>query len=151
MPSQSLLPGGQVNPQCPIVQVAVPLVPAGQTLPQPPQFNGSVMVSTHRVPQIVAAEAGHEHIPCWHVWPPPHCRPHPPQFMLSELTSTHVVPHMRDVSSICPLQSSSIALQGRSVVALGVQSQAVPRPGSDTHAQLEDAGQSVRAMQVREQ
>jgi len=73
--------------------------PGSQFAPQPPQFNGSVCVSTHAephavspVPQPVAVET---HAPAEQISPVPHACPHVPQFAGSDCVSTHDagVPH----------------------------------------------------------
>ncbi len=146
-PSQSLLPVGHWMPQRPATHEAIP----GHALPHAPQFMGSLMVLTHRVPQMVDRVGGHSHREAWHVVPPPQGMPHAPQFALSLETSTQIVPHVRDVSSISPLQSSSTPLHGASPVPDGVQSHAVPRPGNETQVQFVEAGQSVAPAHVRVQ
>lgn len=65
--------------------------PVPHTVPQAPQFEASVMVFVHCVPQNVWF-AGQVHEPVAQERPPLHTVPHVPQFMLSVWRSTHDVP-----------------------------------------------------------
>jgi hypothetical protein len=55
------------------------ITPVPHTAPQLPQLLGSVVVSTHAVPQVVEVVA-HPHTPPLQDCPLPQAMPHPPQF-----------------------------------------------------------------------
>jgi capsular polysaccharide biosynthesis protein len=60
-------------------------VPTPQSIPQPPQFAGSlayVAGSTH-APAHTSSPAGHRQVPATHVAPVAQAFPHPPQFASS--------------------------------------------------------------------
>jgi len=63
-------------------------------LPQPPQFCGSLIVSTHVAPQVVAP-AAQPHAPATQIWRVPQVRPHAPQFAGSLTISVHTPPQAR--------------------------------------------------------
>jgi len=83
-----------VNPQLEPEHVAVELVGLLQAMPQPEQFDGSVVVSTQRPRQFVWS-AAHDDVqpPFEHTCPSPHALPQPPQFWGSESTSMQSEPH----------------------------------------------------------
>jgi hypothetical protein len=71
--------------------------PVGHTLPQPPQFMGSVVVSVqmpwHETDGLWHVwPPGGMHMPFWHVSPAAQTSPQPPQLFGSEPRSVHVVP-----------------------------------------------------------
>ena len=68
------------------------VLPAPQTTPQAPQFELSLLVSTHALPHWVAPPAQTQ-LPLVHVLPAPQTTPQAPQFELSLLVSTHALPH----------------------------------------------------------
>jgi hypothetical protein len=77
-----------------------------QPLPQPPQFCGSVFVSTHIAPHIIEPPTHDSpHCPAEQTWPVSHTCPHVPQFPGSSRVSTHVPPHaaVPDPHDVCPL------------------------------------------------
>jgi hypothetical protein len=78
---------GQTVWQRPIAQTC----PAAQTLPQPPQFCGSLVVSAQLAPQAVAP-AAQPHAPAAQIWRVPQVRPHAPQFAGSSVTAVHRPP-----------------------------------------------------------
>ncbi len=59
------------------------------TVPQAPQFEVSLVVSTQDAPQVVFAPQSVVHFPPWQTCPAPHALPHAPQFLGSEVWSTH--------------------------------------------------------------
>ena len=59
------------------------------TVPQPPQFEVSPVVSTQDAPHAVLLPQVDLHIPLWQKVPAPHTVPQPPQFFESELRSWH--------------------------------------------------------------
>jgi hypothetical protein len=65
--------------------------PGGHTVPQAPQFEGSVSVST-QVPAQAMAFEGQVHAPLTHWKPAAQRRPHPPQFRGSVEVSTQPPP-----------------------------------------------------------
>jgi len=77
--------------------------------------------------------------------------PHAPQFIESVDTSVHPFAQLLELSSTTPLHSSSTLLHAVSVIARGVQSQVIARPGRETHDQLGESGQSRPIVHVREQ
>lgn len=78
MPSVHSLPAAHSNA----------FVPA-PGIPQPPQFCGSLSWSTHVVPQVSGAFAGHEHVLLLQVLPPLQVTPQPPQFCGSLSVGMH--------------------------------------------------------------
>ena len=66
--------------------------PPPQARPQPPQWFGSVAVSTHWSPQLVCPGAGQPQPPLRQVWLDPHRFPQPPQLAESVRRSAHVAP-----------------------------------------------------------
>jgi hypothetical protein len=75
-----------------------------QAFPHPPQFFGSLVVSTQTVPQLVLAPQSIVHAPERHVLPAPQLTPQPPQLFGSAVVSTqrpmqavkpwlHAMPH----------------------------------------------------------
>lgn len=73
--------------------------PEGHALPQPPQCEASVAVST-QVPLHLVCPVGHGlvHVPPSQVCPVAHAFPQLPQFLASTLVSTHSVPHLVEVA-----------------------------------------------------
>jgi len=61
-------------------------------VPQPPQFCGSVPVSTQTPPQSVPP-FGHSHVPLPQSWPPVQTTPHEPQLLESPFGFTQAPPH----------------------------------------------------------
>jgi hypothetical protein len=68
--------------------------PTAQTLLQPPQFWGSLVVSTQLDPQAVVP-AAHAHMLAAQTCRLAHARPQAPQFAGSFVTSVHAPPHAR--------------------------------------------------------
>jgi hypothetical protein len=69
---------------------AMQTLPPVQTVPHVPQFEGSVVVSTHVPPHPVFP--GAQHKPLLHVAPAVQTVPHAPQLLESELRSRHAPP-----------------------------------------------------------
>src|SRR5436190_13742430 len=79
----------QVKPQVLAAQVGVPFAGAPQTLPQPPQLEVLLAVSTQPLQSVVPD--GHMpvvHLPAAQTAPAPHVVMQSPQCILSELKST---------------------------------------------------------------
>jgi len=74
MPPQSWVPVGHVH------EPSTQVVPCSQVIPQPPQFLGSVPVSTHWPPQSVVPGAVQAHLPPLHVSADEHAVVQPPQW-----------------------------------------------------------------------
>ena len=87
--------GGHASEQAPLVQPW----PIGQAMLQPPQFWGSVCVSTQTVGLTVgqavgcAAEQLRVHAPETHTSPGMQVTPQAPQFLTSVVTTTQLWPH----------------------------------------------------------
>jgi len=64
----------------------------GHTLPQAPQFEASLVVSTHAAPQVVLVQSRVQ-APFSQTWPEPQTFPQAPQFLGSELLSTQAPEH----------------------------------------------------------
>jgi hypothetical protein len=79
-----------------VAQVPAPHVPPehvpAHSVPQAPQFCGSVLLSTHTPPHSVRF-AGQTHAPDTQVCAPEQTLPHVPQLALFTAVSTQVVPH----------------------------------------------------------
>jgi hypothetical protein len=69
------------------------LAPDGHTLLQPPQLDGSELVSVQTLPQTVLP-AGHAHAPDTHVSPAMQALPQLPQLSGSELVFAQISPHI---------------------------------------------------------
>lgn len=67
--------------------------PLAQVLLQPPQFSGSVFVSTH-APLHVVAPPGQTHCPFMHVDAPVQALLHIPQCVLLVILSMQSIPHV---------------------------------------------------------
>jgi len=85
-PPQATVPAGQAH------DPAKQDWPPTQARPQPPQWFGSVAVSTHWSPQLVCPGAGQPQPPLRQVWLAPHRFPQPPQLAESVRRSVHVAP-----------------------------------------------------------
>jgi hypothetical protein len=84
LPAQAYSPAGQLVTQVP----AEHAVPTAHTVPQAPQFIGSLflLVQNFAPPPVVQASGvvvGHEHVPLEHCWPASHMVPQPPQLFAS--------------------------------------------------------------------
>lgn len=66
--------------------------PVGQTLPQLPQLNASVVVSTQPTPSQYVPWLGQTHDPDWQACPTWQALPQLPQLDVSLDVSTHPVP-----------------------------------------------------------
>jgi hypothetical protein len=62
------------------------------TLPQLPQLEVSVSLSTQDVPQVVLLQAT-PHAPSWQTCRPAQALPHTPQLLASDSVSTHLSEH----------------------------------------------------------
>jgi hypothetical protein len=83
-------------------QVPLPLqyfVSAGQTVPQPPQFFGSKLVSV-QVPLQSVSGATHTQLPSVHSREEPQVVPHAPQLPLSVFSSTQEPPQRARAASV---------------------------------------------------
>jgi hypothetical protein len=81
---------------CPLAQphtLALHTRPLEHTVPQPPQLEGSVVVSTQAPLQYVLPGA-QPHTPCWQLRPPAQMLPHWPQLALSVNELVHWLPHI---------------------------------------------------------
>jgi hypothetical protein len=63
-------------------------------VPHVPQFDESVVGSTHVVPQCIGVLAPQAQSPAVHAWPPAHAVPHAPQLFGSVIVSVHALPHV---------------------------------------------------------
>lgn len=79
-------PAPQPPEQTPFEQTWV----GAQTIPQPPQWRGSLAISTHIVPQRTPLRQ--PHTPPVQVMPPLHVTPHAPQLSALTLRSTQAPP-----------------------------------------------------------
>ncbi len=80
----------QLKPQLALLHVADAFEGALQTVPQAPQLDVSVCVSTQEPLQsVVGAEQLVVHAPAAHTWFAPHAAPQAPQLFLSVCVSTH--------------------------------------------------------------
>jgi hypothetical protein len=70
-------------------------VPFAQTVPQPPQLSGSVLVGT-QAPLHGEKPLAQTHVPPSQLWPPPHGWPQVPQLSASLAVVAHVPPHKSD-------------------------------------------------------
>jgi hypothetical protein len=88
--------------------------PAVQAVPQPPQWVGSVCVSTQRPEQSVSLPL-QPHVPVLQVSPTAQVFPQPPQFSGSVFVSTHCAPQLvvpaRQLAAQMPLEQTSPVLQ----------------------------------------
>jgi len=74
--------------------LAVHVSPLPHTVPQTPQFVGSVVVSTQAPPQsVVPPTQFAPQLPLEHTWPPGQMVPHMPQLLESICVLTQAVPH----------------------------------------------------------
>jgi hypothetical protein len=81
-----------VNPQVPVVQVAVPFAGTAQPTAQPPQSSGSLLVSTHCPLQFVFGEHAEVQAPAEQASPAAHFMPQPPQLLGSLPSCTQLCP-----------------------------------------------------------
>ena len=78
--------------------------PAGQTMPQPPQLVGSLLVSVQTPRQRVPLSKQPQ-LPLWQLVPPPQRTPHAPQSRLLVCRSTHALPHVVSPVAQAPVHS----------------------------------------------
>lgn len=123
-PEQRENPESQVVPQTPAEHTALPLVTAGQILPQAPQFMASVLAFTHCVPQATKG-ALHEKL-----------QPVASQTGTAFAGALHTVPHLPQFEVSLP-RSTQEPLQAESVPQSLAQSPDLhSMPASHTVAQL---------------
>jgi len=87
-PSQTTVPAGQTHAP------EMHAWPPPQAWSQPPQWLGSLAVSTHAAPQLVCPGATQPQVPARQVWPAPQACPQAPQFAPSVRTSVQLSPQI---------------------------------------------------------
>ena len=97
---------------------------------QPPQLSGSLVVSMHLVPHIVAA---HSHLEALHAWTGVlHTTPHFPQLLESLVRSVHVPLHMLAASTHTQLPATHFS----GTISIAVHASSAPGSSSTLPSQL---------------
>ena len=127
-PPHVSIPTGHTSAHTPIAHTS----PAGQTVPQAPQFAGSSCVFVQLPPHAVS-RGPHDavHMPDEQVCPGPHMVPQAPQFALSVRVLTHRLPHRTcPVGHVDPASVDRVSVDPASIDPVSVDEPSPPSPPS---------------------